>query len=78
MSQQMLLEQPTELRDLVRNTLARSPHFIGRDLRVDLEHRDVILRGAVSTYYQKQVAQESVRKIAGVGSIRNELEVVGA
>jgi len=34
------------------------------------------LTGAVATYYQKQMAQESVRTIEGVTSVRNELEVM--
>jgi osmotically-inducible protein OsmY len=67
-----------EVRDLVRGVLARSPYFNGREVRVEFDRQEVILRGAVRSYYHKQVAQESVRRIGGVGAIRNELEVVGA
>ncbi len=41
------------------------------------EFRDGILsiHGHVSSYYLKQLAQESVREIAGVAQILNQLEV---
>ena len=78
MSRYAHLDPAHDLRDLVRGVLARNPYFIGRDLRVDFDQQEVILRGAVGSYYQKQVAQESIRRINGVGAIRNELEVVGA
>jgi osmotically-inducible protein OsmY len=35
-----------------------------------------VLRGIVRSYYQKQLAQESLRAISGVARITNELEVV--
>lgn len=76
MPQLVQIDPPHDLRDLVRDVLARNPYFVGRNLRVDFDRRDVILRGAVGSYYQKQVAQESIRRIDGLGSIRNELEVV--
>lgn len=78
MPQTLHLDSSHDLRDLVRSVLARNPYFVGRDLRVDFDQRDVILRGAVRSYHQKQIAQESLRRIDGVGAIRNELEVVGA
>jgi osmotically-inducible protein OsmY len=78
MPQNARLEEGHDLRDLVRNALARNPYLTGRDLRVEFEHSDVIIRGAVRTWYHKQVAQESVRRIDGIGAIRNELQVVDA
>jgi osmotically-inducible protein OsmY len=35
----------------------------------------VILHGVVSSYYQKQVAQEAIRRVEGVDEIDNRLEV---
>jgi osmotically-inducible protein OsmY len=78
MPQTVQFDPSHDVHDLVRRTLARNPHFNGRDLRVEFDQRDVIIRGAVRSYYQKQIAQESVRRITGIGAIRNELEVVGA
>lgn len=36
----------------------------------------VFLRGRVSSYYLKQVAQETIRCLAGVEQIINDIEVV--
>ncbi|MCH8829310.1 MAG: BON domain-containing protein [Planctomycetes bacterium] len=69
---------PGETADLparVHSRLARSPHFLGRNLQVEMSGDDVVLRGVVETYYQKQLAQEFIREIDGVGNIRNEIEV---
>jgi len=35
----------------------------------------VILRGRVHSFFQKQMAQETVRRIDGIVSIENRLEV---
>lgn len=66
------------LQALVYNTLSRSPYFAGRNLDIDFQENDVILRGVVSTYYQKQLAQELVRKIEGIHQIDNQIEVISA
>jgi osmotically-inducible protein OsmY len=36
----------------------------------------VRLRGSIPSYYLKQLAQETARKVPGVRRIQNELEVV--
>ena len=64
------------LRDLVSVTLARNPYLAGRTLRIDVHENDVILSGVVQTYYQKQMAQESIRSTEGVRRVHNEIEVV--
>jgi osmotically-inducible protein OsmY len=45
---------------------------------VTCEFRDgaLLLRGQVTSYYLKQLAQEAVRSLAGVGAIINCVEVV--
>jgi osmotically-inducible protein OsmY len=48
----------------------------GRSLRFETEHGRITLRGVVLSYFQKQMAQEAVRRIDGVQEILNELEVV--
>ena len=75
MSSQPALIHKIDLPTRVRNTLERSPHFLGRRLKVEMNGDDVTLTGFVETYYQKQLSQESLRDIDGVGQIRNELEV---
>ncbi len=57
-------------------SFAGSPHFAGRNIQVDVHNGEVVLNGVVRTYYQKQLAQESIRSISGVGDIRNNLEVI--
>jgi osmotically-inducible protein OsmY len=41
-----------------------------------LRGEDVVLTGRVQSYFQKQMAQESLRRIEGVGRIVNNLEVI--
>ncbi len=64
------------LREMVQNALARSPYFAGRNLQIEVADDSVLLTGVVYSYYQKQLAQESIRAIEGVNRIRNELEVI--
>jgi len=46
-----------------------------RSLSVDYSDGVITLRGEVTTYYHKQVAQESVRRIAGIVAIVNLVDV---
>jgi osmotically-inducible protein OsmY len=64
------------LNDRVLTALGQNPYLLGRKLRFESEHGRITLRGEVRSYFQKQMAQESLRRIDGVEDIRNELEVV--
>jgi len=64
------------LEQLVHSALARNTHVRGRNLDIEVTDDAVVLKGVVGTYYQKQIAQESIRSIDGVNSIRNEIEVI--
>jgi hypothetical protein len=66
----------SDLKDIVESALARSAVLSGRNLRFEVHEDGVVLRGVVRSYYQKQLAQESLRSISGVSRITNELEVV--
>lgn len=59
----------------LHNTLLQSPH-VPRD-GVWLENRQghVVVRGAVDSYYQKQMAQEVLLRVEGVSALENQLEV---
>jgi osmotically-inducible protein OsmY len=59
----------------VHHALRRNPYLTHRQLRCETEQGRVVLRGVVGTYYQKQMAQETLRRIDGVSEIANELEV---
>ena len=63
--------------DAVLKALSAAGHGALRYVAVELEERVVVLRGRVPTFYLKQMAQSSVRSVAGVESVRNELEVGG-
>ena len=63
------------LDDRVLNALERNPYLTHRNLRFETQEGRVVLRGVVKTYFQKQMAQESLRNVEGVAEISNELEV---
>ncbi|HTN76601.1 MAG TPA: BON domain-containing protein [Pirellulaceae bacterium] len=63
------------LADRVDSVIQASPYLTGRNLRFETEAGRVTLKGVVNTYFQKQMAQEALRKLDGVTAIENELEV---
>ena len=64
-----------ELSTLLRRALFQGVSAAARHVRVELHEQEVVLKGVVGSYYQKQLAQESIRKVQGVEQIRNEIEV---
>lgn len=65
-----------DMHALVETALSRSAHLSGKNLRIEIHEEEIVIRGVVRSYYQKQLAQESVKSIEGVGRIMNEIEVV--
>lgn len=65
----------TTLFDRVGSALDRSPHLTGHTLHIEMRPGRIVLRGIVPSYYQKQVAQEVVRRVDGVERVDNQLEV---
>jgi osmotically-inducible protein OsmY len=53
-----------------------SPYLKGQRLHVATDTGRVVLEGIVRSYYQKQMAQEAIRRIDGVRWIENRLEVL--
>jgi hypothetical protein len=73
-----LMSKPNaSLYDRVSSALRHSPHLAGHHLRTKTRDGHVVLHGAVSTFYQKQMAQEVIRRVDGVQRIANEIVVVG-
>jgi osmotically-inducible protein OsmY len=70
--------QPNEsnLEHRLLSALSGNPYLAGRSLRLETEAGKVVLRGTVNSYFQKQMAQESLRGVEGVGEIENELTVM--
>jgi osmotically-inducible protein OsmY len=52
-----------------------NPHLAGHQVFCSEEGGTVILHGRVRSYYQKQMAQEVLRKLEGVERIVNDLQV---
>lgn len=64
-----------QLMDRAQAALEQHPHLARKQLRLQARQGRLILNGVVGSYYQKQLAQEALRKIDGVESIENRLEV---
>ena len=52
-----------------------SPYLSGRKLRIETTDGQVVLHGTVRSYFQKQMAQEAVRRVDGIQKIENRLIV---
>ncbi len=63
------------LAERVDSAITTSPYLNGRQLRFETDGGRVTLQGVVKTYFQKQMAQEVVRRVEGVERIDNNLEV---
>jgi osmotically-inducible protein OsmY len=71
-----LLSPPESTLDaLISSAIQRNPHLKQRNLRFETHEGKVVLRGTVSSYYQKQMAQEALRRLKGVDCIENHLVV---
>jgi hypothetical protein len=55
--------------------LLRAGHGRLRWLSVSADGATVVLAGTVPSYYLKQLAQEAVLGLPGVGAVRNEIHV---
>jgi len=62
----------------VDQAIQTNPYISGRTLRFETEGNRVVLQGSVKSYFQKQMAQEAIKKIEGVEQIENCLEVLWA
>ncbi len=66
----------TSFEDRLSAAIKASPHLgIQHDVQCLVHDGRVTLKGVVGTYFQKQIAQEVIRRIDGVEDIANELEV---
>jgi osmotically-inducible protein OsmY len=63
------------LSERVGSAITTSPYLGRRQLRFETDGGRVILKGVVKTYFQKQMAQEVVRRVEGVERVDNNLEV---
>ncbi len=75
MSQSMLEETRSLLGEKVTHALRKNPHLQARNLRIEASDGRVTLRGKVTSWYQKQMAQETLLRLDGVDRVENHLEV---
>jgi len=65
----------TVLDGRVYSALQKSPYIDFSSLSCETDGGCVFLRGDVSSYFEKQMAQESLRSVEGISEIYNELQV---
>lgn len=66
---------PAALEQQVSQVLGQHPHLQQRQLRIETHDDRVVLHGVVGSYFQKQLAQEALKRLDGVATIDNRLEV---
>ena len=56
---------------------ADDSHYLsGSNIQIEADHNRVVVRGVVNSYYEKQMAQETLLRIDGVETVVNHLEVL--
>ena len=74
----MVMSKPDQTETIVaraQSALDTSPHVALRRLRVEATEDRLFISGRVSTFYQKQQAQETVRAAVEKCMVVNEVEV---
>lgn len=78
MSNAELQDEKTSLDEQVSTALRQNPYLQARSLRFETSAGRVTLRGQVTSWYQKQMAQEMLLRLDGVDRVENHLEVCRA
>lgn len=68
-----VISQP--LATQVFDAVVHSPHLNHRQLHIKTEQGQVTIEGTVKSFFEKQMAQETLKKVEGVESIKNQIEV---
>lgn len=66
---------PSLFHNQIVTAISSNPHLSSQDLQVQAEDGHVRLDGKVNSFFQKQMAQELVRRIDGVELVENHLQV---
>lgn len=69
---------PAPLFDRIHSALSTNPFVPSRQVSIETAEGHVVLKGSVGSFFQKQMAQEAVRRVDGVQLIDNLLEVTWA
>lgn len=70
-----LSSAPSTLHQQIAKAIVHNPHLNCRSIKVRTNQGRVVLCGSAESFFEKQMAQEALRGIAGITSIENELEV---
>lgn len=73
-----MLHSAILLSEKVSTALKENPYVAGRNLRFEASDGRVRLHGRVSSWYQKQMAQELLMRMEGIEQVENNLEVCWA
>jgi osmotically-inducible protein OsmY len=68
-------QRAEEFEERVSTALRQNPHLHTRNLRFEASEGRVTLKGQVSSWYQKQMAQETLFRLDGIDRVENQLEV---
>ena len=71
-------KQVSPLFELVCSALDSSPHVSSQRIRFEAGDGKVKLHGRASSFFEKQMAQEAVRRVDGVERVENLIEVAWA
>jgi hypothetical protein len=71
-------EKQCNVSEAARVLLQRSPYVPLRSIKCEICEGALVLRGEVGSFYVKQLAQETVRRVANLIVIINSVEVIQA
>lgn len=69
------IDPPHELGQLIRKAMDRQMSISASRIHADVYQRDVVLSGVVGSWYQKQLAQESILSLDDIGIVDNRIIV---
>lgn len=70
------LLKPHIVAQAAKDRLRANPHWPVRRISCECDEGRLFLRGRLSTFFHKQVAQEAVADVDGVIQVINEIEVI--
>lgn len=75
MTQHISIDRAHQLNELISHAISQTSLASRQNVKYRVEQEQVYLTGIVSSYYEKQLAQESVSRIQGVRQVHNSLNV---
>ncbi len=75
MLQLITIDHAHQLSELVKHAISNTTMLANQKIQYKIEQEQVVLTGSVNSYYEKQVAQESVSRVNGVRQVDNQLTV---